>query len=100
MNNFDTCKAFVAGAKYGKGSNLFFENGIIYSYGTHFRMARFVGDTIVMHKEKYSRSTSTHQSHLRRAIEHGGRNYIYTNTIEEMNRLFIVYRDSHKKEDK
>ena len=23
MNNFDTCKAFVAGAKYGKGSNLF-----------------------------------------------------------------------------
>ena len=100
MNNFDTCKAFVAGAKSGKGSNLFFENGIIYSYGTHFPMARFVGDTIVMHKEKYSQSTSKHQSYLRRAIEYGRRDYIYTDTIEEMNRLFIVYRDSHKKEDK
>lgn len=97
MNNFDTCKAFVAGAKSGKGSNLFFEDGVIYSYGRHFPMARFVGDTIVMHKEKYSQSTSKHQSYLRRAIEYGGRDYIYVDTIKEMNRLFTVYKDGLKK---
>lgn len=100
MNNLETCKAFVAGAKSGRGSNLFFGNGTIYSYGTHFPMAKIIGNTIVMHKEKYSRSTSQHQSYLRRAIENGGRDYIYTDTIEEMNRLFMVYRDSRKKEVK
>lgn len=59
---------FAAGKKRGKGSHTFIEGESIYSYGHHFPMASRIGSGFLMNKEKYSRSTSTHQRHVKNAI--------------------------------
>ena len=59
----------------GKAGNVYFSNGIIYSYGSHFPMARWVslvkggGSPVVfLTTRKYSVTTSSHVSDVRSAI--------------------------------
>ncbi len=53
----------------GKANNMFFEGKSIYSYGTHFEIARFVSPEVVFYNaSSYSVSTSKHQSIVRSAI--------------------------------
>lgn len=54
----------------GKGSNIFYENGIIYSYGYHFEMARHFKGLVLMNSNSYSASTSKHQGYVRQAVNH------------------------------
>lgn len=59
----------------GKCGNVFFEGKSIYSYGYHFKMAEFVaapnGQIVVLiNPDKYSVSTSKHQSEVARSIPH------------------------------
>jgi hypothetical protein len=55
--------------------NVFFDNGTIYSYGTHFPMARHVSyrgkACVFMSASSYSNTTAKHKSHVRRAIPSG-----------------------------
>jgi hypothetical protein len=58
---------------YGKGSNMFFENDSIYSYGYHFKIAQFVVNKhgqkcIFLNDRSYSSTTNKHQSLVWRAI--------------------------------
>lgn len=58
---------------HGKGSNMFFEHGTIYSYGYHFKLAQFVNNKegekcILINSSSYSNTTSKHQSLVWRAI--------------------------------
>ena len=53
-----------------KGSNMFCERDIIYSYGYHFPMAKHLGvrdheEFFVLNSDRYSSSTSRHQSYVR-----------------------------------
>ena len=68
MNNHDVARAFVRGEKEAQGSHMFIENGVLYSYGHHFPMAMHKGNKIVVNIDRYSNSTSKHQSYLRREI--------------------------------
>ena len=86
MNNKEVCNAFAYGTETGCGSNIFISNNTIYSYGTHFPMAVRVGEVIIMHNEKYSRTTSKHQHYLRMALEHGRYITEYVKDIDEMNK--------------
>jgi hypothetical protein len=57
----------------GKGSNMFFNNHTIYSYGYHFPLAKFVKDAndidvIMLNIRSYSKSTSKHQQCVMSAI--------------------------------
>jgi len=56
----------------GKGSNMFFENKTIYSYGYHFPIARIInndkGKAVLWNDKSYSSSTSKHQSYVSRSI--------------------------------
>lgn len=58
----------------GYAGNMFFREDSIYSYGCHFRIARFVrknGETVVLFNSAgYSSSTAKHKSIVRRAISH------------------------------
>lgn len=62
----------------GKGSNLFFEGGSIYSYGYHFEVGRIVrnkcGEKAYLLNDKYySSSTCKHQRCVRSAIPTGSK---------------------------
>lgn len=57
------------------GSRIFCINDIIYSYGTHFPMAKYLGEQndlrfFIKNSDKYSSSTSAHQSYVKQCC-HG-----------------------------
>lgn len=59
----------------GRAGNIFFEDGVIYSYGRHFPVARFApeyGNIVLFTSRGYSSSTGKHKSLIRGAI---GRDY-------------------------
>ena len=69
MNNKQVAQAFATGATKGKGSNLFIEGDTIYSYGRYFPIARRLPKGgYWINPEKYSQSTTRHQSLVRNAI--------------------------------
>jgi hypothetical protein len=56
----------------GRSNNMFFEDDIIYSYGKHFELAKFIDYNnkkyLFVNTYSYSNSTSKHQNHVRGAI--------------------------------
>lgn len=55
----------------GRASRVFFEGGVIYSYGRHFPVARFApeyGDIVLFTNRGYSSSTGKHKSLIQAAI--------------------------------
>jgi signal peptidase I len=55
---------------YGKGSNMYFEGKVIYSYGRHFPIAEFKPNNIVFfNKRGYSNSTAKHKNYVWRSID-------------------------------
>jgi hypothetical protein len=55
----------------GRAGNIFFNDQVIYSYGLHFPVARFVpeyGDIVLFTNRGYSSSTGKHKSLIRAAI--------------------------------
>lgn len=60
----------------GRGSAFYFRGPIIYSYGAHFPIARFVGaETVFFTVKGYSVTTSRHVSLARSALAYGVRVY-------------------------
>ena len=56
---------FVDNKKELNGSNLYAENNVIYSYGLHFPLlVRNNDDLLIMNSDKYSITTSKHQSEI------------------------------------
>lgn len=73
-NNKSIATAFANGATKGKGSHLFIDGDTIYSYGYHFPIARRNADgTVWINPDKYSVSTSRHQSLVRAALATAGK---------------------------
>lgn len=63
----------------GRAGNIQFEDGVIYSYGRHFPVARFApefGDVVLFTNRGYSSSTGKHKTIIRGAIP-GGFNVVY-----------------------
>ena len=60
---------FASGFTKGTGSRMFIEGDVIYSYGRHFPIALRLKDNIfLVNIDKYSSSTSRHQSYVISAI--------------------------------
>jgi len=56
-------------SEYGRAGNVYFDGDVIYSYGSHFPMAvRLPNGLYVCNGDKYSVTTSSHQSQLFGAI--------------------------------
>lgn len=61
----------------GNHTNIHYDSRQLYSYGTHFPMARLIGDRdnggwFLLNGDLYSVSTSQHQSHTRQAVKRSG----------------------------
>lgn len=69
----------------GKGT-MYYVGDTIFSYGTHFPMATKVWgeDIILMHREGYSVTTSTHMGHVRWAIAQSRFTLLEVPTIKSM----------------
>lgn len=55
----------------GRAGNIFFDAGVVYSYGLHFPVARFapeLGDIVLFTNRGYSSSTGKHKTIIRGAI--------------------------------
>lgn len=68
----DVAKDFVNGETESKGSRVFIEGDSIFSYGHHFKIAqRYFKDGIdyLFNPQSYSKSTSCHQSYVRRYLQ-------------------------------
>lgn len=62
MSNDEVAKAFVRGEKRGKSNSMFIEGDVIFSYGYHFPIARWVGDNVLLFNvDPYSVTTSRHK---------------------------------------
>lgn len=75
MNNSNVAHLWAAQGKPGaKGSNLFFEGPVIFSYGHHFPIANIIPATkarprvILFTSRDYSVTTAKHKGQVRRAI--------------------------------
>lgn len=56
----------------GRASRIFFDGPVIFSYGRHFPMARFVDHhTVLMTTRGYSVSTAKHMSYVRQSLPNG-----------------------------
>ena len=65
MTNRDVAGAFIDGAMAARGNNMYIDNGVLYSYGPHFPMALMRRGKVYYNIDKYSCTTSKHQSYLR-----------------------------------
>lgn len=73
-NHQEVCHVWASQTQSeGRASNMFFEGETIYSYGRHFKIAKFQimpnGEKVVLfNADSYSISTSKHQTYTQRAI--------------------------------
>ena len=58
------------------GHSVFFEGSTIYSFGSHFPMARHVDGAVLITTRSYSVTTSKHQGYVRQACSHLTRFYV------------------------
>ena len=71
MNNTELAHRWAQNnGDHGKGSNIFYEDGTIYSYGRHFKIAQHYKGLVLMNSDSYSVSTSKHQSYVRSSVNH------------------------------
>ena len=57
----------------GKASNLYYDGKVAYSYGSHFPIAVITGEKkVTVNGDKYSQSTSAHQSRLQFELTQAG----------------------------
>lgn len=69
MNRNDLAERFVDGHTKGRTRNMFIEGDTIYSYGTHFPIAkRLTATEFLFNSRSYSSSTRCHKAAVSRAI--------------------------------
>jgi len=69
MKNSELAERFANGATKGRGNNMFIKDRAIFSYGEHYCIAfRVNNNTYLFNTDKYSVTTSKHQSYVRSAL--------------------------------
>lgn len=98
FNRKSLAQAFAAqSAPAGRASSLYFVGRVAYSYGTHFPLAVILqGEPrrALVNGDKYSPTTSRHQSEIRYALARAGIEYVErdTDTMRELARQVRGYR--------
>ena len=88
----EVCHVFARQSQdYGKSGSVYFEKNIIYSYGSHFPIAKIINnDTVIFTSRKYSSTTATHKSTVQRALSHF--RFIYVPHIDSNLKINIEER--------
>lgn len=68
-NNRQVAHAFAAGSGPTQGSNLYHDNRVCYSYGSHWPLAVKLDDSrVLVNNDRYSATTSKHRSYVAGAL--------------------------------
>lgn len=71
MNNNEVAHLWANQSRAeGKGSHFYFEGDTIYSYGSHFPIARHYKGVVLFTTKSYSRTTAKHKGCVRQACSH------------------------------
>lgn len=70
----------------GESGNVFFSNGILYSYGRHFKIAEHRDGFTLITERKYSNSTAKQVSQARQAMSH--LNLISVPNLDDMGKFY------------
>jgi hypothetical protein len=96
-NTHDLIHAFAQCNKpHGKTrtGNVFFEGNILYSYGYHFELAKFINDeTVILNDDRYSNSTSKQQAIVRSALRQYTQIFKSVWDIERVNKRLEHLKD-------
>jgi len=68
ISHYEVAKAFARGEREASGSNMFIDNGIIYSYGFHFPICKRMPGYYIFNDDDYSVSTAKHKNYVMRVI--------------------------------
>lgn len=68
MNHETVAKRFNEGYTNGAGYNMYIEGDCLFSYGSHFVLAKRKDDLFLLNGDRYSNSTSKHQSITRQEL--------------------------------
>ena len=84
---------------HGKGSNMFFENETIYSYGYHFKIAQYVTNKegikcIILNQRSYSNSTNKQQSLVWRSIPENVTFYRVVSFFNDINTSSTAHKEN------
>jgi hypothetical protein len=95
-SHIEVISAFVEDEEYPyEGSNVFFRDNVLYSYGFHFPLAiKGIDGMIIVNGDKTSVSTSKHQSILQRALYHKN-NYSTTLFSSRKGNFGILVHDDY-----
>ncbi len=93
VNNSDLGRAFVMGETDAKGSNMFIEGDIIYSYGHHFPIGLRLRKGFIVNVDRYSTTTSCHIGRVLGAI---GYNDVIETTTEGIEEAIKLFREGKK----
>jgi len=86
MKNSEVAEEFYWGSKKSEGSHMYVEGNILYSYGSHFPMAVRLKEGFLWNPDKYSQSTSSHQSCVKSYI---GKEILAEFPTQELIKLII-----------
>lgn len=94
LRNRDVALQWVRGMNC-HNRHMFSEDGVIYSYGHHFPMAK-LGNPAIVTSERYSNTTSRHVSHVLGALRYFNKEYVFAPENEVLNldkNKFISFYD-------
>jgi hypothetical protein len=70
-DNEGLCHVWASGnIPRGRSHNMFFEYGVIYSFGRHYEAAKIFGDYVLINEDGYSPTTRKHLYCIRSAVSH------------------------------
>lgn len=93
-SNKDVARAFAQGrTEFSNGKGTFYiEDGVLYSYGSHFPMARIRGDVVLVTADTYSNTTQRHFSLMYRALHGGSRKILHVKVVRAVSH--VEHRDN------
>lgn len=104
-NNYEIAVAFANKKKKLKAANMYIEDYVVYSYGSHFPIAKWIGDNAVLfNKDGYSNTTAHQKGKVFDVINRGNFEIIYCNTkslrdaIDNPGRPVIIYEKEKPKD--
>ena len=81
LSNNSIVRSFLV-RQNASAKHLYTDGSVLYSYGTHFPIAAWAGNTLLVNQDKYSVTSSCHQRILSGQVHHQNQKMVFVTTEE------------------